>query len=65
MTAAVGDDDSVVLAGYTAGNWSGVHSGEFESDFAAVKLDAEGKELWRWQVLGGLYHVRGIRWHHN
>eukprot|EP00904_Undaria_pinnatifida_P011787 jgi/Undpi1/7739/HiC_scaffold_23.g10212.m1 len=43
----LGDDGSVVLAGYTHGNWSGLNAGE--ADFAACKLDADGREVWRWQ----------------
>lgn len=46
--AVVGNDDSVVLAGYSSGNWSGILVGR--ADFAAVRLDADGNELWRWQV---------------
>lgn len=44
----VGDDDSVVLAGHTEGEWSTTSAGYF--DFAAVKVDADGEEVWRWQV---------------
>lgn len=54
--AAVGADGSVVLAGATAGSWSGANLRGF-SDFAAVKLDSGGKELWRWQV----YFAVGIK----
>lgn len=39
---------SVVLAGSTLGDWSGATAGNI--DFAAVKLDSEGAEVWRWQV---------------
>lgn len=46
--AVVGHDASVILAGYSIGNWSGTALGR--ADFAAVKLDAGGNELWRWQV---------------
>lgn len=46
--AAMGDEGSVLLVGDTSGNWTGVNAGSF--DFAAIKLDASGKELWRWQV---------------
>ena len=50
--AAVGEDGSVVLAGYSYGNWSGASAGDTRNaDFVAVKLDVDGKELWRWQVL--------------
>lgn len=48
--AAATGDGSVVLAGYTCGEWSGDLTGE-ECDFAAVKLDANGTEVWRWQVI--------------
>ncbi|CAM9445750.1 unnamed protein product [Ectocarpus fasciculatus] len=48
QAAAATGDGSVVLAGYTHGEWSGELTGE-ESDFAAVKLDANGTEVWRWQ----------------
>lgn len=44
----VGSDDSVVMAGHTMGTWGGSIRGE--EDFAVVKLDAGGNEIWRWQV---------------
>lgn len=44
----VGDDGSIVLSGYTEGDWNGLNAGE--ADFSAVKLDSNGAELWRWQV---------------
>lgn len=47
-SVALGVDNSIVLGGYTAGNWDGPNAGL--NDFAAVKLDANGTELWRWQV---------------
>lgn len=47
--AAVGDDGSFVLAGLTDGEWG--DSFDDSSDFAAVKLDENGNELWRWQVI--------------
>ena len=47
-SVVVGNDGSVVVAGYTAGSWACANLGEV--DFAAVKLDKDGKELWRWQV---------------
>ncbi|CAM9931836.1 unnamed protein product, partial [Ascophyllum nodosum] len=46
-SVVVGNDGSVVVAGYTAGSWACANLGEV--DFAAVKLDKDGKELWRWQ----------------
>lgn len=45
---AVGKDGSVVLAGGSEGGFSGDSKGQ--RDFVVVKLDADGKELWRWQV---------------
>lgn len=42
-------DGSIVLAGMAKGVWNGTHVGEY-SDFAAVKLDANGNEMWKWQV---------------
>lgn len=41
-------DGSVVLAGGTEGDFALGSKGQ--RDFVVVKLDAEGKELWRWQV---------------
>ncbi|CBN75056.1 Transmembrane receptor kinase [Ectocarpus siliculosus] len=46
--AAATGDGSIVLAGYTYGEWSGELAGE-NCDFAAVKIDANGTEVWRWQ----------------
>lgn len=46
--ATMGLDGSVVLAGYTAGDWAAENQGG--NDFAAVKLDADGTLLWQWQV---------------
>ncbi|CAN0100846.1 unnamed protein product, partial [Sphacelaria rigidula] len=46
-SVAVGRDGNVVMAGHTAGDWDEVNAGE--EDFAAVKLDQDGLELWRWQ----------------
>lgn len=45
---AMAGDDSVILAGYTYGDWGAVNAGD--SDFVAVKLDAAGEEIWVWQV---------------
>lgn len=45
---AIGHDDSVVLAGYTTGDWNAENAGG--TDFVAVKLDADGNEVWTWQV---------------
>lgn len=48
MVAVVQADGSIILGGSTKGDWSGLNAVDF--DFAAVALDAEGEELWRWQV---------------
>lgn len=41
-------DGSVFLSGFTEGDWKGIHKGlEY---FAAVKLDIDGQEEWRYQV---------------
>lgn len=54
--AAMNEDGSVVLTGETTGIWDETTSTITESttddivDFAAVKLDTDGTELWRWQV---------------
>ena len=47
------DSGSVIIAGHTKSGWS--HASAGKSDFAAVKLDNNGKELWRWQVT--LVHI--------
>lgn len=44
---AMGENGSVVMGGFSAGDWDG-HSGG--ADFAAVKLDSDGIVQWRWQV---------------
>lgn len=47
--AVLADNESIVMAGHTFGNWSGVNKGG--SDFAAVKLDTSlNAYQWRWQV---------------
>jgi len=46
--AVAAENSSVILAGSSRGNWSAVNVGEM--DFIAVKLDSDGKELWRWQA---------------
>lgn len=48
FAATMGSDGSIVLAGETNGNWDGTSNGKM--DFAAIKLDADGLEIWRWQV---------------
>ncbi|CAM9911095.1 unnamed protein product, partial [Sphacelaria rigidula] len=45
--AAMGLDGSVILAGQTSGDWNGSNAGV--TDFAALKLDADGVLQWRWQ----------------
>lgn len=49
MRVAIGVGDSVLLAGRAEGTWNGTSAGG--NDFVAVKLSADGTELWRWQVL--------------
>eukprot|EP00752_Nemacystus_decipiens_P013341 g11811.t1 len=46
----MGPNGSYVLAGRTEGSWDGTNAGG--SDVAAVELDPEGNELWRFQVGG-------------
>lgn len=46
--AMPGNNNSAVLAGKTSGNWSGTNAGEF--DQAAVMVDSDGNEVWRWQA---------------
>lgn len=46
--AAILGDDSVVITGYTEGDWAQTNAGG--SDFCAVRLSADGTEVWRWQV---------------
>ena len=41
-------DGSVFITGHTSGVWSIRSSGG--ADFAAIKLDEHGVEVWRWQV---------------
>lgn len=41
-------DGSVFLAGSTNGSWDGPNNGSYV--FAAVKLNVNGIEVWRWQV---------------
>lgn len=48
FAAAVTEDGSIILAGYSEGDWGGVNAGG--SDMAAVKLSPDGAVLWRWQV---------------
>lgn len=59
---AVAEDGSAVLAGASRGDFMGRRTGSSDSstsssqwlggDFAAIKLDSEGAEVWRWQVRG-------------
>lgn len=53
-----------MLAGVTGGEWGGADSyvGGYY-DFAAVKLDANGDEVWRWQVwLGDVPPRKTFKW---
>ena len=47
-TAVTTINGTFVLAGSTYGDWNGSNAGN--SDFAAVKLDADGNVIWKWQV---------------
>ena len=58
FTMAAAGKGPVVLAGKTKGNWSGTSAGH--TDFAAVKLDANGTEVWRWQVSHAVYLAREV-----
>lgn len=49
----VDDDDSFVVVGHTTQDFGGVSAGSF--DFIAIRLDADGNEVWRWQVCGYAY----------
>lgn len=52
FAAAIGNDGSVVMAGYTEGNWSTTNAGDLGTrDFAAAKIDADGVLIWKWQVI--------------
>lgn len=55
--AASSDNNSVIMAGYTKGSWSRVKQNNGTLDPAAVKIDADGTEVWRWQVRG-LFETR-------
>lgn len=48
LAVAIADDESIVLAGTTHGSWGSNNAGT--SDFAAVKLNSTGQEVWRWQA---------------
>lgn len=48
LSILVGDNESVIIAGHTKGDWDMVNAGG--GDFAAVKLDAHGTYVWSWQV---------------
>lgn len=41
-------DGSVILVGFTSGNWTIENVGNV--DFAAAKVDPESEEVWRWQA---------------
>ena len=49
MGAALGDEGTVFLGGFTTGLWGDSHAGGI--DFAGVLLNLDdGAELYRWQV---------------
>ena len=48
-------DGSMVVVGRTDGDWDGVNAGSTDDvigtdDCIAVRLDADGEEIWRYQV---------------
>lgn len=45
---ALAGDGSVICVGQTYGSWDGDAKGG--SDFAALRLDGNGEEIWRYQV---------------
>lgn len=54
------EDGSVVIAGYSSGDFVGAIAGVsgssstrfdwFENNFTAIKIYSEGSEVWAWQV---------------
>lgn len=42
------DGGSIIMVGYTQGSFVTTNMGS--SDAVAIKLEADGIELWRWQV---------------
>lgn len=48
LGGGMGDNSSVILVGSSYGNWADTNKGG--EDFIAVKLDADGNILWKWQV---------------
>lgn len=50
--AATTINGSIVLAGYTYGNWAGTEDIRLdeERDFAAMSMDGERLQLWSYQV---------------
>lgn len=58
FTASGTADGNVVLAGETAGNFARRAAGYQEA--AAVKLDANGTVLWRWQVKTRKIYLAGV-----
>lgn len=47
-SAVVGEDGLAILSGTSDGDWGGISKGD--TDFAAIQIDRDGGELWRWQV---------------
>ena len=48
LAAVATTNGTFVLAGTTRGDWGGPNAGDV--DFAALKLDADGNVIWKWQV---------------
>lgn len=51
--AAETSDGSIILCGYTEGNWTAAIQGDY--DYAVVKLDSNGEVVWRRQVKGRVH----------
>lgn len=49
LSLVMAKDGSVILTGGTYGYFT-MTSGTYTPDAVAVKLDADGNEIWRWQV---------------
>lgn len=49
-TVLVGENGSIILAGFTSGSWIENNAGE--EDYLVIKLDSDGNEIWVWQVWG-------------
>lgn len=48
LGVAAGLDNTMILGGYTFGNWTVTNQGG--EDFSAAKLDSDGEQMWQYQV---------------